>query len=568
MVRVGSPPESQRPTAPAGPLWTGPVWLIPVAATVACSAVAVALVDGTARPAVAVCLAVATVAVALVTAESARRGSRIAAHQARHAAATGDLRARHQAEIAALRRGIAAQESAMLRLTGEQLPKAILRVQQGESAGEVLDGLVRAQVDAPEVSPEFAAARLAVLRSVAEAVEAEEGLRDSAQRAFVNIARRVQAIVHQQATDLREMEERHGAQPDVFGDLLRLDHGTALIGRLADSIAVLGGARPGRQWQNNVPLYSVLRGAVSRITDYPRVELMAVTEVAVVGMSVEPLIHALAELLDNATRYSPPQTVVRVSASEVQSGVAVEIEDGGIGLAEEARRRVERLLEEASAGLDLADLGESPRLGLAVVGRLAQEHGFRVALRPSAYGGVRAILVIPKELITTAPVSVVSGAAPGLDALPAARTRKSSGPARGSAARDDRGSGAHRVGRGSGSHRGSAEHGFGDGRFDQGRLDGTGSGARGRGPDESDDAVGRTANGLPQRRRRLPATPPRIGPPQAAPVRPDAPAPPPAEAAAEQPQEPGLWLAAFQSAVSGESPAPGGRDESLDEGDR
>ncbi|WTW99718.1 ATP-binding protein [Streptomycetaceae bacterium NBC_01309] len=555
MVRVGSPPESPRPAAPAGPAWNGPVWLIPITATVTCSAVAVALVDGDARLAVAICLVVASAAVALVTAESARRGSRIVAHQARHAAATGDLRARHQAEVAALLRGIAAQESAMLRLTGEQLPKAILHVQQGESAEEVLDGLVRGQVDAPEISPDFAAARIAVLRSVAEAVEAEEGMRDSAQRAFVNIARRVQAIVHQQATDLREMEERHGAQPDVFGDLLRLDHGTALIGRLADSIAVLGGARPGRQWQNNVPLYSVLRGAVSRITDYPRVELMAVTEVAVVGMSVEPLIHALAELLDNATRYSPPQTVVRVSASEVQSGVAVEIEDGGIGLAEEARRRVERLLEEASAGLDLADLGESPRLGLAVVGRLAQEHGFRVALRPSAYGGVRAILVIPKELITTAPVSVVSGAAPGLDALPAARTRKPSGPARGAVARADRGPGNRRDG---------GEQGFGEREFGERAY-----GARERaGVAESDDAVGRTANGLPQRRRRLPATPPRVGPPQAAPARTDAGPPPRAADPAPESPEPGLWLAAFQSAVSGDSPAPGGRDESLDEGER
>ncbi|MEU8133501.1 sensor histidine kinase, partial [Streptodolium elevatio] len=292
------------------------------------------------------------------------------------------------------------------------------------------------------------------------------------------------------------------------------------------------GARPGRQWQNNVPLYSVLRGAVSRITDYPRVELTAVTEVAVVGSSVEPLIHALAELLDNATRYSPPKTVVRVSASEVQSGVAVEIEDGGIGLSEEARRRVERLLEEASAGLDLADLGESPRLGLAVVGRLAQEHNFRVSLRPSAYGGVRAILVVPKELLTTAPVSVVSGAAPGLAALPAART-VAGGPARISAA-----------------------------------------------PVESAPR-GRTANGLPQRHRRTPAEPPRLVPPVRTAGPPDTgrpgsaganpaagggarPATPSqddsASPAADSAPEPGLWLAAFHGAVSGDTAAPTASD--------
>ncbi|NUU24840.1 MAG: sensor histidine kinase, partial [Streptomycetaceae bacterium] len=459
MVRVGSPPEPPRPAS------AGVVWLLPVVFSVACSAAAVALVDADARLPLGVCLAVATIAIGAAAAEAVRRGRRIARLNTLHAAEAAEHRSRGEAEAASLSRRLAAQEDALLRLTDELLPKTIQRLKQGESAREIVHELD----DAPDVTPEFAAAQRTVLRSVAEAVEAEEGLRDSAQRAFVNIARRVQAIVHQQATDLREMEERHGASPEVFGDLLHLDHGTALIGRLADSIAVLGGARPGRQWQNNVALYSVLRGAVSRITDYPRVELMAVTEVAVVGASVEPLIHALAELLDNATRYSPPKTMVRVSASEVQTGVAVEIEDGGIGLADEARRRVERLLEEASAGLDLADLGESPRLGLAVVGRLAQLHGFRVSLRPSAYGGVRAILVVPKELLTTAPVSMVSGAAPGLDALPAARTRNPSGPTRGATSRQDRN-------------------------------------------DSQDSApIGRTANGLPQRRRRGPATPPRPG---------------------------------------------------------
>ncbi len=197
----------------------------------------------------------------------------------------------------------------------------------------------------------------AVVRVVVDAVVAEEDLRESAQRAFVNIARRVQAIVHQQATELRAMEDRHGNRPDVFGDLLRIDHGTALIGRLADSIAVLGGTRPGRQWSRAVPLYSVLRGAMSRIIDYQRVELHSVTEVAVTGPAVEPLIHTLAELLDNATRYSPPQTRVHLTAVDVQSGIAVEIEDGGVSMSEEARKRAERMLRQAQQGIDLNDLG-------------------------------------------------------------------------------------------------------------------------------------------------------------------------------------------------------------------
>lgn len=276
----------------------------------------------------------------------------------------------------------------------------------------MLTSLEELDIHGPGLTAEFRAAHQAVLRSVLDAVVAEEDLRDSAQRAFVNIARRVQAIVHQQAQELREMEDRHGHSPDVFGDLLRLDHGTALIGRLADSIAVLGGARPGRQWSKAVPLYSVLRGAMSRIIDYQRVELHSVSQVAVIGPAVEPLIHALAELLDNATRYSPPQTKVHLTAVDVNSGIAVEIEDGGVSMSEEARKRAERMLRQAQQGIDLTDLGETPRLGLAVVGRLSQAYDFQVSLRSSAYGGVRAVLVIPQQLITTA--SSATGVAHGI----------------------------------------------------------------------------------------------------------------------------------------------------------
>ncbi|GAA4957748.1 ATP-binding protein [Yinghuangia aomiensis] len=501
MVRVGSPPESPRPPSAA------PLWLLPVAVSVLASAAAVALVDKDVRLPLGIGLGVAVVAIAFVAAEAVRRGRRLALE-----------REYHRQQERALHERIATQEEALHHLTRELLPKTIMRLQSGDSAEDVLmDATTEAGV-----SPVYSSAQVQVLRMVADAVEAEEGLRDSAQRAFVNIARRVQAIVHQQATDLREMEDRHGNRPDVFGDLLKLDHGTALIGRLADSIAVLGGARPGRQWQKDVPLYSVLRGAVSRIADYPRVEILSVTEVAVVGPAVEPLIHALAELLDNATRYSPPKTKVRVTASEVQSGVAVEIEDGGIGLAEEARRRVERLLEDASAGLDLADLGEAPRLGLAVVGRLAQSHGFKVSLRPSAYGGVRAILVVPKDVITTAPVSLISGAAPGLQALASARVPKPSGPSRGI----------------------MSEHELG-----------------------SEEPASRNANGLPQRRRRTPAASPFAAGAQAGrAAAPDA----RSEKAAASTTEPGLWLAAFQNAVSGEPTASGSgsRDGSSEEGER
>jgi signal transduction histidine kinase len=426
------------------------------------------------------------------------------------------------------------QEAATIRLAEHHLPAAVARLQEGEFAEDVLLS-VSAQDEG--LSPQSQAAHQALLRSVVEAVQAEESMRDSAQRGVVNIARRVQAIVHQQATDLRGMEDRHGQEPAFFADLLRLDHGTALIGRLADSIAVLGGARPGRQWSKAVPLYSVLRGAMSRILDYKRVELHTVAEVAVVGTAVEPLIHALAELLDNATRYSPPKTRVHLTAVEVHMGIAIEVEDGGIGLSEEARSRAEGMLKEARAGIDLNDLGESPRLGLAVVGRLAQAYDFKVALPPSAYGGVRAVLTVPKTLLTTAPAT---GRAHGIGASSGPRPADRRAAAQGAPSRAATEVFAPRSAspdafRNAGATAETHE------AMDTDRL----APARAeRTEEEAQAPAERTPSGLPQRRRRRPApgqaarTTPRRGP---------------AETAHEEPA-PGVWMAELQSGLSADKP--------------
>ncbi|MCX5015862.1 ATP-binding protein [Streptomyces sp. NBC_00555] len=488
MVREGSSPGSPGPTSPV-------VWALPALLTAALAAVTVALVAAPARTPVAWVGAAAFVAVALSCGEAARRGKAVAA-----------LRATVAAQEAALFR----QQTETVRLAEALLPDVVGRLRKGEFPEDVLASLEDASTYQPGLTPAFRAAHHAVLRSVLDAVVAEEDLRDSAQRAFVNIARRVQAIVHQQAQELREMEDRHGQSPAVFGDLLRLDHGTALIGRLADSIAVLGGARPGRQWNKAVPLYSVLRGAMSRIIDYQRVELHSVSQVAVVGPAVEPLIHALAELLDNATRYSPPQTKVHLTAVDVNSGIAIEIEDGGLSMSEEARNRAERMLRQAQEGIDLTDLGETPRLGLAVVGRLSQAYDFRVSLRSSAYGGVRAVLVVPQGLITT--VSTATGVAHGIGTAsgpraalePAAAPPQPSRPATG-----------------------PQVPAF---------------------VEEVPLVTERTPNGLPQRRRKARAT---------ASDEPAAAEQTTAEVPDRTEAQPGMWLAAFQSGLSGDSRTAG-----------
>ncbi|MVO90155.1 ATP-binding protein [Streptomyces sp. p1417] len=385
MVSVQSPPGGREvPYAR--------VLLLPAMVMAAATGAAVAAVTEPARTAVGLCGAVATLLVVAVGAEAARRGRVLR-----------DLRRSHAAQIAHLEHRIATHDEDTVRLGRELLPQTLYRVRQGEAPSEV----IRHVIDGDENNRRLPQPQRVLLRSILDTADHEVAMRENAQRAFVNIARRVQSIVHQQSAELRDMEEFHGRNPEVFDDLLRLDHGTALIGRLADSVTVLGGARPGRQWPKPVPLFSVLRGAMSRILEYRRIELHSITDVAIHGTKVEPLIHACAELLDNATRYSPPQTKVHVTAVEVQSGVAVEIEDGGVSLSEEARKRAEKMLEDAKQGKDLTDLTETPRLGLAVVGRLSRMYNLQVSLRQSAYGGVRAVLIVPRDMIT-------AGEAPGI----------------------------------------------------------------------------------------------------------------------------------------------------------
>ncbi|MFF2573896.1 sensor histidine kinase [Streptomyces sp. NPDC058084] len=318
------------------------------------------------------------------------------AEAARHTRAAARAREAHAEREAALLGRLADQRTTTVWLAESLLPAAVARLQKGDPASEILQSVSFGV----HLDDEFAEALRNALRTLLEAVEAEESTRDSSQRALVAVARRVQAIVHQLAKDLRAMQIIHGTDLVLSRGLQDIDHRNALIGRLAASIAVLGDARPGRQWSKAIPLYDVLRGAMSRIVDYPRVKLQSVTEAAVIGPGAEPLIHLLAELLDNATTFSPPHTPVEVSAVEVPSGIAIEIEDRGVGLTEEVRQRIARVMADASSGRFLAGLGEVTQLGLPVVSRLAREHGCEVDLRTSAYGGVRAVVLVPRRLIT------------------------------------------------------------------------------------------------------------------------------------------------------------------------
>lgn len=347
-------------------------WLIPPVA-LAAGLLALAGTPWSARRPVAVCLAVAAILLAVTAAVATR-------HKA-HA-----LRASEQLDAAR------AAEEDLLRL----LEQAVPRVQRGELVEVVMGGLAVQDARGGVLS----GAHASVVRTVLEAVAGEGALQDSAYQAVVALARRSQASVNETLALVREQQNRYAEVPDVFDALLGIDHGVAQAGRAADGIAVMGGAPPGRTWRQPVPLGSVVRGAMSRIGPYQRVKLDVVPAVWVDGSVVEALIHSLAELLDNATKYSKSPTQVRVSAGWVHSGVAVEIEDRGVGLTRERALWAAQVLS-GEKDLTLADLGETPRFGLAVVGRLTRSVGVSVELRPSAYGGARAVVLIPESVLKT-----------------------------------------------------------------------------------------------------------------------------------------------------------------------
>ena len=284
-----------------------------------------------------------------------------------------------------LRDQVAAMDASFARLADETLPGMVKLLRDGASADTAI-----ASVPQPAKS-----AQQRILWTVAREVGHGERMRVATMSACANAAGRVQALATSMLADLREMEERH--DEEVLGDLLRLDHSTAQAGRLADSIAVLTGARSGRRWTKPIVMESVLRGAVGRIGAYQRVRLHSTLHVAVVGYAAEGVMHALAELMDNAAKFSPPAEQVHVYAEEVHAGAVITIEDGGLAMGDAALRRAERAVSPEP--LDLATLSGT-RLGLAVVGCLARKHGMTVSFRPSSRGGTGVVVMIPRQLIS------------------------------------------------------------------------------------------------------------------------------------------------------------------------
>ncbi|MEU9643701.1 ATP-binding protein [Streptomyces sp. NPDC048188] len=223
---------------------------------------------------------------------------------------------------------------------------------------------------------------------------------------FVNLARRLQSLVHREISILDELENEI-EDPDLLKGLFHVDHLATRIRRHAENLAVLGGAVSRRQWSNPVDMTEVLRSAIAEVEQYSRVRLVPPVDGTLRGHAVADVIHLLAELVENATLFSAPQTQVLMRASLVTSGLAVEVEDRGLGMPVGEQERMNALLADPDQ-VNVARLLADGRIGLYVVSQLAKRHGITVRLQTNIYGGVQAVLVVPQALL-----GAEQGALPG-----------------------------------------------------------------------------------------------------------------------------------------------------------
>ncbi|WP_200302622.1 sensor histidine kinase [Streptomyces adelaidensis] len=219
-------------------------------------------------------------------------------------------------------------------------------------------------------------------------------LRGNVNAMFTNLSRRSQGLIQRQLSLISELESRE-ADPDQLSSLFKLDHLATRMRRNGENLLVLAGEEPGRRWTRPVPLVDVLRAAASEVEQYERIELSSVPTTEVAGRVVNDLVHLLAELLENATSFSSPQTKVKVTGHALPDGrVLIEIHDTGIGLSPEDLAAI----NERLASPPTVDVSVSRRMGLFVVGRLSQRHGIRIQLRPSDSGGTTALVMLPVDV--------------------------------------------------------------------------------------------------------------------------------------------------------------------------
>ncbi|MEH0432489.1 nitrate- and nitrite sensing domain-containing protein [Streptomyces stelliscabiei] len=294
-----------------------------------------------------------------------------------------------------LSRRLTGLRTATLSLAEERLPDIVARLDRGEKvdADAASAPLDYGTDELGQVAKAFNAAQRTAVHTAVELADTRRGF----QRVILGIARQSQNLVNLQLTKLDKLERQH-QDPEILKGLYELDSTASQLRRYEENLVIISGERPGRSWTEPVALIDILRSAVGEVAQYQRVEVHADDDVWIAPPAVADVIHLLAELIDNATSYSPAPSPVSVRAATVAKGLALEVEDRGLGMSEEDYAAFNAQLA-VPPQFDVVALADDLRLGMFVIARLATRHGITVTLRASPYGGTTAIVLIPDETV-------------------------------------------------------------------------------------------------------------------------------------------------------------------------
>ncbi|GAA2446546.1 sensor histidine kinase [Streptomyces macrosporus] len=280
-----------------------------------------------------------------------------------------------------------------------KLPEVVERLRRGETVD--VDAEVREIGHGNDELGRLGQALDLARRSAVETAVRETEQHRGFERLLQRIARRTQLLIGLQMKKLDEMERRH-EDPEVLEGLFDLDHLTARLRRYEENLVILGGGQPQRRWRKPVKMLDVLRAALGEVQDYRRIQIEVDGRHWVIGRAVGPVVHVLAELMENAAAFSKPPTPVEVRAGRIGRDLVVEIEDRGLGMEPEMYEELNRFVAEPPQ-MDMLSRADDARLGMYVVARLASGLGLGVEFRPSVFGGTRAVVRIPAELVADAP---------------------------------------------------------------------------------------------------------------------------------------------------------------------
>ena len=298
--------------------------------------------------------------------------------------------------VRSLVRPLRTLEDGARRVAQRDLPEAINRMQEAGTAPDSVR-LTPIEVDTRDEIGEVARAFDDVHRVALTLASDEAALRSNVNAMFVNLSRRSQTLVERQLRLIDGLEQSE-QDSDRLSDLFQLDHLATRMRRNNENLLVLSGQDNTRKWAQPVPLVDVLRGAVSEVEQYERVNVRAPSHISVLGRPVNDVIHLVAELVENATSFSPHDTEVLVSAKTLDNGgVQVDVTDSGIGMAPDDLEAINARL----ARPPVIDVAVSRRMGLFVVSRLAHRHGVRLQLQEAHGGGTTAIVIFPPDLLIT-----------------------------------------------------------------------------------------------------------------------------------------------------------------------